>query len=232
VPKLVFVDRDNLILAMTAAPDGAVRWKDQLLAGDISEESAARAGKILGGIIAATHNHPGGFDDLTVFDQLRLDPYYRSTAARVPDLRDFFDRRIADCQTRRVSLVHGDYSPKNFLSSPGALLAIDFECIHWGDPAFDSGFLINHLLMKSILHPERRDGYRAAAIAFFTEANAFDWFERATIEHLGCLLLARVDGKSPAEYLRTPELQDRTRSIARQILLDPPSSIGACFDHV
>lgn len=229
VPRLVFLDRDNLILGMTAAPEDSVRWKDQLLAGDISVETAARAGSILGRMITSTANHPEGFDDLTVFDQLRLDPYYRAAAVRLPDLRKHFERRILDCQSRRVSLVHGDYSPKNLLVAPGSVIAIDFECVHWGDPSFDTAFLINHLLMKSLARPQWRDRYRAAAIAFFAEARVYDWLEAATIEHLGCLLAARVDGKSPAEYLDSPGLREIARGLARSILNDPPGAIGDCF---
>ena len=54
------------------------------------------------------------------------------------------------CRNRRVSLVHGDWSPKNILVlKVSNVLAIDFECIHFGDPSFDAAFLLNHLLLKT-----------------------------------------------------------------------------------
>src|SRR5947207_4777249 len=113
---------------------------------------------------------------------------------------------MPDSSSRRVRRVHGDWSPKNFLVSGGAVMAIDFEVIHFGDPSFDSAFLLNHLLLKSYRMPEWRSGLRSLALCFWetlvsTLPGDSDWFEAATIQHLGCLLLARIDGKSPAEYI-------------------------------
>ena len=50
---------------------------------------------------------------------------------------------IADCMGRRHSLVHGDYSPKNLLTDGSSLMVIDWECVHYGNPAFDAAFLLN-----------------------------------------------------------------------------------------
>ena len=170
------------------------------------------------------------FGDQTVFDQLRLDPYYRFTASRHPDLADRFDALIRNCGQRRCALVHGDWSPKNFLLDGAAVMAIDFEVIHFGDPSFDAAFLLNHLLLKSFYRPQWRDQYREAALRFWrTLAQPAGWFEPATIEHLGGLLLARIDGKSPAEYIRSEDLKKSIRRFARKLILDPPASIEEIF---
>ena len=44
-------------------------------------------------------------------------------------------------------------------------------------------------------------------------------------------MLARVDGKSPAEYL-TPELRLRVRAFARDLILRPAASIEEVFDRL
>lgn len=110
-------------------------------------------------------------------------------------------------------------------------MAIDFEVIHFGDPSFDAAFLLNHLLLKSYLHPEWGAKYEAAAQHFWVTLNAHippptDWFQPAIIEHLGALLLSRIDGKSPAEYIQDPTLKAQIRARARSLILTPPLRIA------
>jgi 5-methylthioribose kinase len=233
VPEVLFEDRENFLFAMTAAPPQAETWKVQLLRGSASEDVAGQAGIILGKMITATWRDPGfeaEFGDQTVFDELRIDPYYRSTASRHPDLAVHFAELIAESNKRRVCLVHGDWSPKNLLISDPGVMAIDFEVIHYGDPSFDAAFLVNHLLLKSFYLPQWRNRYHAAAASFWNTLQQHlpqeaDWFEAATIRHLGALMLARVDGKSPAEYIREEALKQRVRHFARDLILEPPATI-------
>ena len=110
-------------------------------------------------------------------------------------------------------------------------MAIDFEVIHFGDPSFDAAFLLNHLLLKSFLRPEWSPKYQAAALRFWdvlieSIPGPTDWFEPATIEHLGALLLSRIDGKSPAEYIQDPILKAQIRERARSLILSPPLRIA------
>ncbi len=237
VPEIVFEDRENCIFAMTAAPEPAVPWKSILMAGrEMDPRTLARVADLLSAMIVATAHKKefqSTFGDLRVFDQLRLDPYYRTTADRHPDLRGFFDELIHETIERQYSLVHGDWSPKNLLVSPGQVTAIDFEVIHYGDPAFDVAFLINHLLLKS-LYRDAPD-YKTAARDFFAMVHKRvpePWFEAATIRHLGALMLARVDGKSPAEYIHRTDLEPRVRAIARRIATHPGRTIAETIEGV
>jgi 5-methylthioribose kinase len=239
-PRVLFEDRDNWLFAMTAAPPEAQSWKSQLLAGTIRAETAEKVARMLAAMVRRSWREPEwerSYGDQTVFDQLRLDPYYRSTAQRHPDLLPHFERLLADSRARRVSLVHGDWSPKNFLVSGSSVMVIDFEVIHFGDPAFDCAFLLNHLLLKSFYRPQWREGLAELAARFWhTYREALpaeaEWIEPATIQHLGCLLLARVDGKSPAEYLNQEALRDQVRQFARALIQDPPATIADVFRRV
>ena len=47
--------------------------------------------------------------------------------------------------------------------------------------------------------------------------------------HVGCLMVARVDGKSPAEYL-SPDERDVARAVGSRLLLAPPDSLEAVFE--
>jgi 5-methylthioribose kinase len=232
VPAIRFVDRTNFIYAMDAAAEGAHDWKSELLAGRIETRVAADAARILGAILRATWRSPeweARFGDQTVFDELRLDPYFRHCARRFPELADFFAGLIANCRERRVSLVHGDWSPKNLLVTPDAVIAIDFEVVHYGDPSFDTGFLLNHLLLKSIHRPADAAAYLACAAAFWNTLQPqlpddAGWLHAATIEQLAGLLLARVAGKSPAEYLSSRERETAWR-LGQRIIASRPRSI-------
>lgn len=240
VPEVLFEDRENGIFAMTAAPPGSETWKSLLMAGDMQPGIARRAGAILAAMARASWRNAeweARFGDQTVFDQLRLDPYYRTTASRHPGLSAHFERLMAASGERRVAIVHGDWSPKNFLVHNGLLTAIDFEVIHFGDPAFDSAFLLNHLLLKSFHRPEWRASLAALGNLFWTTYReglpaGADWIESATLQHLGCLMLARIDGKSPVEYLKDENIRGSVRRFATSLILERPSAVAEVFAHV
>ena len=137
---------------------------------------------------------------------------------------------VAITQANKKALVHGDVSPKNILSGP---IFLDAECAWWGDPAFDLAFCLNHLLLKCLWTPSARAGFLAC---FDSLASAYldgvTWEKAADLERraaalLPGLFLARVDGKSPAEYITEPAQKDRIRRVARGFLLDPSESLHA-----
>lgn len=236
LPAVRFEDRENFIYLMDAAPAGSVCWKDLLLGGEIRPETAETVGALLAAMVGVSWRNPvwaSEFGDQTVFDQLRIDPYYRTTARRHPDLAPRAERLMRESAARRVSLTHGDWSPKNFLVDGVHVMAIDFEVIHFGDPSFDLAFMLNHLLLKSFYRPQWADLYKEAANRFWqvfvAEAPAADWWDQATVQHLGWLLLARVDGKSPVEYLRDAALRDSVRQFARNLIVSPPESVAKVF---
>jgi 5-methylthioribose kinase len=218
VPRVWFDDRSNYLFAMTCAPDDAVTWKSQLLAGQFDPDFAARLGTILGMIHVGAPEHPalrGILADTSHFDELRIDPYYRTSARAHPDLAPRIDALITamDRPTHERTLVLGDFSPKNILVHKRGLILLDFECAHAGDAAFDVGFFLSHLLLKTI-----RTASRDAAVAprcaelvpcFWDaycdrrhlNASAQLNLEDRAIWHAAACCLARVDGKSPVEYL-------------------------------
>jgi 5-methylthioribose kinase len=238
-PEILFEDRENCLFAMAAAPREAETWKALLMRGEASIPIAEAIARMLSAMVSASWRDPEAerlFGDQTVFDQLRLDPYYRTTASRHPDLRPQFEKLLRESALRRISLVHGDWSPKNFLVSPAGVMAIDFEVIHFGDPSFDSAFLLNHLLLKSFHRPECSAKFARLAGKFWEVYRAglppgCDWIEPATLSHLGCLLLARIDGKSPAEYITEPALQARVRQFARRLISSPPAHVAEVFEQ-
>jgi 5-methylthioribose kinase len=128
-----------------------------------------------------------------------------------------------------VCLVHGDFSPKNVLVGPDGLWVLDFEVAHFGDPVFDPAFMLNHLMLKAIHRPDDAASYRACAEAFVASyEDGLPWELQldppALAGHIGCLMLARVDGKSPAEYLNEPQ-RLLARAHGTRLVTDPPPNL-------
>jgi 5-methylthioribose kinase len=234
LPEVIHIDRENFLFVMTAAPAGSVSWKESLLRGEVDLRVARQAGRLLGRMINAARSDAKlqkRFADRTVFDQLRVDPYYRTAARRHPDVRGAIVQLMANSWNIQTALVHGDYSPKNMLVRDGNIFLIDFEVIHWGDPAFDAAFFLNHLCLKSLHQPQFAPAYLDAVREFWkaltAEApeTASRGFESLAIRHLGAQMLARIDGKSPVEYVRDEERKDVVRAVAKRTLHEQPQSL-------
>ncbi|MFM9115992.1 MAG: phosphotransferase [Planctomycetota bacterium] len=237
VPRVLFEDPAQYAFAMTAAPRGHRTWKQCLLAGEYDESIATACGGLLGVLHGATWHQlrdEQQFADRTFFDDLRLDPYYRHVARGFPELATPLQQLIDSVWSERHALVHADFSPKNLLVWPGGLMLIDCEVGHYGDPAFDLGFFLAHLVLKTFRVGGPRETAEGAACYQLTN-RFWDAYRRslservdeASIEALegrgianlaGCLL-ARLDGKSQVDYLTD---KSPVRAAARRLLLAPP----------
>jgi 5-methylthioribose kinase len=240
VPTVLFEDRVEYLFAMTCAPDDAVTWKTHLMAGQIDPDIAARLGLILGMLHAQTPTSPAlreTLSDTSLFEELRVDPYYRTAARAHPDLAPRIALLIAsmDRPSGERTLVLGDFSPKNILVHMGGLILLDFECAHAGDAAFDLGFFLSHLLLKTIRaaanNRQLASGYLALTPRFwasYLDSRGLDAAARSeligrAIQHVAACTLARVDGKSPVEYLDGAG-RAVARSFAREALHNGPIS--------
>lgn len=213
---------------------GVHLWKTALLDGAPDRGEAAGVGDVLGRIHAAS-TAPGfdaaAFDNADDFDALRLEPYLRFTATRHPDLAARLVAMADALKAGRVALVHGDVSPKNILVRGGGPMILDAECATMGDPAFDVAFCLNHLILKSFHMPGRADALLAMTGDFWTAyAPHVTWEGGAAIEArvaalLPMLMLARIDGKSPVEYLNAPT-RDLVRTAAIGLIERPAGSLA------
>jgi aminoglycoside phosphotransferase (APT) family kinase protein len=243
VPEVVAVVPERSAFVMRSAPAGTGTWKDDLLRGDVSLLVAAAVGRMLGRIHAASaprEDLARAFADTSFFDELRIDPYLRFVAARTPDLAPALDAVAAELLATGVCLVHGDFSPKNLLvPRDDGVLLVDHEVAHWGHPAFDVAFVTNHLCLKAIrFRTEGRASAYLVAAATLLDAYAAEARDlelgvgRFAAQTVGALLLARVDGKSPVEYLTDERDRALARALGRDVLLDPPADPWGALDRV
>ena len=245
VPRVLFEDRENYLFAMEAIDKDHKVWKAELLDGIFDLSITSRLGKYLGAIHRLSFDNQSlqeRWGDWIIFDQLRIDPFYRFIVKAHPEIKDWVNDLIAEMESNRICLVLADFSPKNILISGNQVHLVDFETAHYGDPAFDLGFFLSHLMLKAVYFGERGtdciqlvecfwDQY-LSEIAPLSESRNKEAekmqqqeLERRTIRHLAACMLSRVDGKSTVDYLGEPGLQDRVRSFSLSLILDPPSTI-------
>ncbi|MGE5666812.1 MAG: phosphotransferase family protein [Betaproteobacteria bacterium] len=211
-------------------------WKRLLLDGVVSEGTAGEVGAILVRLHAASAGDAGvaqRFPTDAIFHAIRLEPYLLATALRHPDIAAALQSLAQRTAQTRVALVHGDVSPKNILVGPRGPVFLDAECAWFGDPAFDAAFCLNHLLLKCIARPQWAQAYLGCYRRFCDAYLAgVDWEPRAGLEArvaslLPALMLARIDGKSPVEYIDDENDRQRVRGFARPLIAEVPARLDA-----
>jgi aminoglycoside phosphotransferase (APT) family kinase protein len=237
VPTLLGQDEATGALAMAfLSPEDHPVWKARLRDGHADAGFAAEVGRR----IAAIHAHAAAQPDLAadfptdeIFHAIRLEPYLLATARAHPDLAAVLEDIAAVTARSKRTLVHGDVSPKNILCGPTGPVFLDAECAWWGDPAFDLAFCLNHLLLKCLWAPQAAADFMACFEALAGRYlagitwEAADALEARAARLLPGLFLARVDGKSPVEYLTDEHDKNRVRRVARALLTKPKDRLMA-----
>jgi aminoglycoside phosphotransferase (APT) family kinase protein len=237
VPEILGADPAHGLFAMTYLdPARHPVWKAELREGRVDPAFAAEVGARIARIHAATAGDAGlaaRFATDHIFHPIRLEPYLEATAARHPAVAERLMALSRDTLATKRALVHGDVSPKNILAGPRGPVFLDAECAWYGDPAFDLAFCLNHLLLKCLWNPGARDRFLDA---FGRLAEAYlagvTWETREDVEAraarlLPGLFLARVDGKSPVEYVTRDEEREQVRATALPLVAEPPRRLDA-----
>jgi aminoglycoside phosphotransferase (APT) family kinase protein len=225
-PRILHEDRPNYLIVMEAIDRDHVVWKEALLAGRVDLSLSEELGNLLARIHSGTWHDPDVAEllgDIRAFDELRLDPYYRRIATVHPALSSALSGLVEASRSRRHAVVLADFSPKNILLVPGGLKLVDFETGHYGDPPFDLGFFLTHLALKGVRAAPNDDRCFTFAERFWTAYSAamaplmatVPDYELWCVRHWTACLLARVDGKSPVDYL-----DERQQGIVRCFVLE------------
>lgn len=249
VPRVLTEDRDNYLFTMEAIESDHRVWKADLLSGTFDTSIA----ETLAGHLASIHRGSTDNEELsermsdqTVFDELRLDPFYRYVAETCPRFQAPLAALIENTPRCSDCLVLADFSPKNILLTSTGPVIVDFETGHFGDPGFDIGFFLSHLLLKTVMHHSQHSRAIAPARRFWTvyfdqlcteptpswlnDTQRTPGFERQSVQHLAACMLARVDGKSRVDYLTEDWQPNLIRDYCHQLLTGEHSEIPEAFD--
>jgi aminoglycoside phosphotransferase (APT) family kinase protein len=236
-PEVLFEDRTAHIFAMQyLPPERYPGWKAMLMAGQVDSAFAGKVGHTLAAIHAASAGRDDlatGFANQDLFFALRIEPYLLHTAKAHADFAPHIQTLAAGLRASRIALMHGDVSPKNILCGPAGPVFLDAETACYGDPVFDLAFCLNHLLLKGVYRRETASEYGqsfdALCGSYFSGVNWEDPSEldRRTARLLAVLLLARIDGKSPVEYLTSDRDKSFVREAARGFMARADLTLGA-----
>lgn len=226
IPKVLHVDYKNHVYMMTFVRDASETWKSQMMRGIFNPESAKNAAKLLSQIHELSpkidEKHQLEFKNQTYFVQLRIEAFHRFLIQKYPELEKDITQLIDELTLEKTCLVHGDFSPKNMLvQDNGEIILLDFEVAHWGNPVFDVAYCLGHLMLKG-WHLNKHEEILDLISSFLDN---YEFKIKNLIPHLGLMLLARMDGKSPVNYIQNPELKNQIRSIAIDWIKDGKTQI-------
>jgi len=235
-PRVLWHDEEHMFFVMDyLTPSRHELWKEKLRQGRAETTDAENVGRILARIHSAAARDArvaALFPPNRIFHDIRLEPYLLATADRHPDLRPRLEALARTTADTRLTMIHGDVSPKNILIGPDGPVFLDAECACIGDPAFDLAFCLNHFLLKCLWNESALDRYlESFDVMTDVYLRAVDWepaadFESRASALLPGLFLARVDGKSPVEYITEDHQREAVRSCARSLLSAPAENLA------
>jgi len=220
--------------------DDTYLLKSVLLAGGGQAEQAEAIGQLLGKIHAhasTTSFSRDGFYNQDDFYAIRIEPYLVHTARSYPEHSAAFQRMADQLYESEAVLIHGDVSPKNILFQNNRPYLLDAECATMGDASFDVCFCLNHFILKAVHVPGCLARYLSFCTRFWAAYRGYvageevKHLEARVLKLLPMMMLARVDGKSPVEYL-TEEEQAHIRQIALPLLEAPTASLHEFIQRI
>jgi tRNA A-37 threonylcarbamoyl transferase component Bud32 len=240
VPRVFAHDGAAGLFAMEyLPPENHPVWKQELLDGRTGVDVAAAVGDLVGRLHAAStlgEGHAARFATDDNFDALRIQPFFRTTAASHVSLSERFDQLAERTARTHLAVVHGDVSPKNILLGPAGPVLLDAECAWFGDPAFDVAFCINHLMLKSIKLPGSSPRLLNASLALAEAHSVHVGWEPAqacaarVATLLPALALARIDGTSPVDYLDENQ-RELVRAVGCTMMREPVSTVTEALEQ-
>lgn len=237
VPNLIDYDPAEYTLVIARAPRLCTNWKEDLLAGNIQVPLASQLGEILG----IWHRESAKdtpvlaqFSEDSLFEQLRITPFYRKISEVHTDITPRMTDLIDELGRDKCALVHGDFSPKNILvENNEKLIVLDFEVAHTGNPIFDLAFLLGHLLCKFFYFEKEIEQERIFQLAktfLLSYEKTFGAKASPTlIWHIAAIALARVDGVSLVHYLTEKSRIDLRRQALAALKADSPITLKGLF---
>jgi Phosphotransferase enzyme family len=229
-PKLRFYDEPSSTIGEEYFAGPPPTYKDLLLSGSSRPEVSSALGSALTNLQGLSQpTELFGDAPRQLFRQLRLEPFYLATATALPQQRGSLETLAEETLLASSQcLVHGDFTPKNVLVDADRTVLLDWECVHVGDPAFDPATLLAHLVLKALRDVPREVSSKILFDAKqFVSSYAGPAHADQILRHTGAMMLSRLYGKSPVEYLTDND----SRSSAHDIGVLALNGVLSGFDE-
>ncbi len=232
VPALIDLDRERFVLVMEEAPAGWRPWKALLLDGVADPVVAQRLGELLRLLHTSTADVDLG--SAASFEAQRVDPYLRTVQRRHPDARER-DRRLRRAAAHDETSASSTATTRRRTSSSATTAPQRAVGDRLGDRPPGRSRVRRRVPPQP---PAAEDDppaglaqcYEACGAAFL-DAYGQDLDLGYVLGLVGCLMLARVDGKSPAEYLTGRE-RGTALAASLSLLAEPPNSLREAWTVV
>lgn len=223
-PDVLINDEENHIFVREAIPAGCHMWKADLMEGILDFKVARRTMEVMATVHSCSAKDPDVphvFNNYNNIYELRVSPYIQFVAKKYPQLAKVSDEVSDLIMNTHQVLVHGDYSPKNIIVTPEReVCVVDSEPVHCGNAICDVSNFTTHIVLKSAYLRK----YSAAFLNMLVDMtdtyfSSIDFADPKVVEAncmkaLGMIVLARIDGKSPAEYITDEETKDLVRKMS------------------
>jgi len=241
-----FDDSQRVLVLEDLAP--AERLDLALARGDDVREACRALGRFLGAVHRGTRGDPSLAGRFANDEMRRLHgehifrlPYrpndfplpprvaFRAAGIRADRaLVRRIDARYARYLEPRGALVHADVQPTNLLLAGTRPRLLDPEIAHIGDPAFDVGILLAHLLLHAIARGEEGAASPSVAATWlaYREAHGSEALPRFgdAIAFAGIELLRRTIGAARTPQSEREEVALRLIERGAGLVLTPPES--------
>lgn len=234
IPEVLFVDGEEMALAMTDVGEGREILFNALPSGlHLLIEQADAFGRALGKVHAGTRGKgsPRPAQEEAIIRKVVFDGLLGPGALQV--FPEHWDAVSAEMQQHRECLVHADLWSKNLLVRQGAPIAVvDFEGVCYGDPAFDLGTLAAVALLPALDGPAQMPdalSFVERLLQTWTSTTGSETWARdvvpRTFRATATFLAAR--GFGPFAYAMSDLARKRIRQLSRALAAAPPASFEA-----
>ena len=223
-PKTRFFDAKRNFLIMDKVPDSYHLLENDLKKGIVDFNLA----ESLGMTLADMHNSTQGkvfindsFNNLEMIKQIKI-PFIYDNITNDPQELEIIQRLKHNLLNNKICLVHGDFKPNNIFVFNADFVLIDFEQSYYGDPLLDLAYLPASYIVMSFSNPGKLEYYLNAVERYwksYTSRVLFTCDEHIELQHLGVILLSRVDGIIKYDSLQQNHIASCLRKTAKDLIL-------------
>jgi len=198
------------------------------MAGKVDRDISAKVGQVLASIHNVSLNHPAAAEVLLGTDALekvRIPASYQNISS-LPEIQMKADALAEELIRNKTCIVHCDYKPNNLFVCPNReLIVIDWEFAHYGDPAFDCGFLIGIYLHFAMVNPQNHESFLTAledywnAYADLSVMKNVNELEARALRHAGVSILARLDGALKFPSSQNESTRNTLRPLGQKMIM-------------